>query len=92
MATATGAAISAEAIKERFAPVVERFGERFGERVRKGRKAFVRGQHAAEDVTALAALGIRRRPVMSVMTAVAIGSLAGALAGFAIGRCTRRRE
>jgi hypothetical protein len=88
MAIATGAAISAEAIKERFAPVVERFGER----VRKGRKAFVRGQHAAEDVTALAALGIRRRPVMSVMTAVAIGTLAGALAGFAIGRCTRRRE
>jgi ElaB/YqjD/DUF883 family membrane-anchored ribosome-binding protein len=88
MAIATGAAISAEAIKERFAPVVERFGER----VRKGRKAFVRGQHAAEDVTALAALGIRRRPVMSVMAAVAIGTLAGALAGFAIGRCTRRRE
>jgi ElaB/YqjD/DUF883 family membrane-anchored ribosome-binding protein len=87
MAIATGAAISADAIKERFAPVVEKFDQT----MRQGRKALVRGQHAAEDATALAAFGIRRRPITSVMTAVAVGALVGALVGFGLGR-TRCRE
>jgi hypothetical protein len=88
MAMPTGATISTEAIKERFVPAVEKFDEA----MRKGRKAFVRGQHTAEDAAALAALGIRRRPIMSVVTALAVGALVGALAGFGLGRAARCGE
>ena len=87
MTIATAATISAEAMKEHFAPVAEKFDET----MRKGRKAFVRGQHAAEDAAAQAALEIRLRPVTTVVMAVAVGALLGAVVGFGLycGRACR---
>jgi len=88
MAIAMGSTISAEDIKEQFAPVVEKFDEA----MRKGRKAFVRGQHAAEDAGALAELAIRRRPVRTVMMAAAVGALLGSVVGFGLSRRKTCRE
>ena len=88
MAIPTGAATAAEAFKERMAPVADKFEET----MRKGRKAMMRGQNAAEDCAANAALEIRRHPLSAVVTAAGIGALVGALVGFGLGRVNWHRE
>jgi len=88
MATGTGAANAVEAVKERLSPALERLDET----MRQGRKFIVRGQHAAEDAAAAAALRIRRRPGSAVMVAAGVGALVGALVGFALGSVARCRE
>jgi len=77
-----------EAVKERLSPALERLDET----MRQGRKFIVRGQHAAEDSAAAAALRIRRRPGSAVMVAAGVGALVGALVGFGLGSVARCRE
>jgi ElaB/YqjD/DUF883 family membrane-anchored ribosome-binding protein len=86
MTTATASAAAVEAIKQRLIPALN---TRFDEKVRQGRRTFVRGQHAAEDAAAAATLIVRRRPLSSVMVAAGAGILAGALVGFALARLAR---
>jgi ElaB/YqjD/DUF883 family membrane-anchored ribosome-binding protein len=89
MATATtGAATAIDAIKERLAPALGTLDER----MRQGRRAFVRGQHAAEDATAAAARIVKRRPLRTVMIAAAVGALTGGALGFGLGWLTRTRN
>ena len=88
MTTATGAATAADAIKERLAPALDAFDER----MRQGRRAFVRGQHAAEDAAAAATLMVKRRPLRAVMIAAAAGALAGSVIGFGFGWLTGTRN
>ena len=75
MAIATGAATAVGAIKERLAPALDTFDER----MRQGRRAFGRGQQAAEDAAAAATRIVRRRPLRAVMIAAGVGALAGGL-------------
>jgi ElaB/YqjD/DUF883 family membrane-anchored ribosome-binding protein len=77
-----------EAVKERLAPTLDKLDET----VRHGRQVVVRGQQAAEDAAAAAALRIRRRPLSAVMIAAGAGALVGALVAFGVGRLTRCRE
>ena len=86
MATAIGATIAVEAIKERLTPVLDTLDET----VRQGRRAMVRTQHAAEDAAASALLQIRRRPSSAVTIAAGAGALAGGLIGFELGWVTFR--
>lgn len=88
MAIATGAATAADAIKERLAPALDTLDER----MREGRRAFVRGQHAAEDAAAAATRVVRRRPLRAVMIAAGVGAFAGGAIGFVFGWLTRSRE
>ena len=88
MAIATGAATAADAIKERLAPALDTLDEG----MRQGRRAFVRGQHAAEDAAAAATRVVRRRPLRAVMIAAGAGALAGGAIGFVFGWLTRSRE
>jgi ElaB/YqjD/DUF883 family membrane-anchored ribosome-binding protein len=89
---ATGTAAHAvEAVKARLSPTLDKLDET----MRQGRKVIVRGQHAAEDAAAGAALRIRRRPLSAVMIAAGAGAPVGALAGFGLGsvtRCRKQRE
>ena len=87
MAIPTGAAMT-EAVRERLTPALETLDET----MRRGRRAVIRGQHAAEDAAATAALEIRKRPLSAVMMAAGAGALAGALTGFAIGRLARCKD
>jgi ElaB/YqjD/DUF883 family membrane-anchored ribosome-binding protein len=75
-------------MKERLSPALDKLDET----MRQGRKAVVRGQHAAEDAAAGAALRIRRRPLGTVMIAAGVGALVGALVGFGLGSVTRCRK
>jgi ElaB/YqjD/DUF883 family membrane-anchored ribosome-binding protein len=77
-----------EAVKERLAPTLDKVDET----IRQGRQVVVRGQHAAEDAAAAAALRIRRRPLTAVMIAAGAGALVGALIGFGLASVTRGRE
>jgi ElaB/YqjD/DUF883 family membrane-anchored ribosome-binding protein len=88
MAIAGGAATAVETIKERLAPALDTLDET----MRQGRRVIVRGQHAAEDAGAGAALIIRRQPLSAVMMAAGAGALAGGLIGFGVGWFTRRRK
>jgi len=88
MTTPTGAATGVEAIKERLAPALDTLDET----IRQGRRAMVRGQHAAEDAAAAATLVVRRRPLSAVMVAAGAGALAGGLVGFGLGWFTRCRK
>jgi ElaB/YqjD/DUF883 family membrane-anchored ribosome-binding protein len=88
MAIPIGAATAVDAIRERLAPALDTLDDS----MRRGRKAIVRGQHAAEDAAAATTLIVRRRPVSAVMIAAGAGALAGGLIGFAVGRLTRRRK
>jgi ElaB/YqjD/DUF883 family membrane-anchored ribosome-binding protein len=88
MAIATGAARAADAIKERLAPALDAFDER----VREGRRAVARGQHAAEDAASAATRIVRRRPLRAMMTAAGVGALAGGVIGFGLGWLTRSRR
>lgn len=88
MAIATGAATAVDTIKERLAPALDALDER----KRQGRRAFVRGQHAAEDAAAAAAVIVRRRPLSAVMIAAGAGALAGGVIGFGFGCLTRGRK
>jgi ElaB/YqjD/DUF883 family membrane-anchored ribosome-binding protein len=81
MATAIGATRAAETVKERLIPAIDRLDET----IRQGRRVIVRGQHAAEDAAAAAALSIRRRPGAAVLIAVGVGAVLGALVGFRLG-------
>lgn len=86
---ATGTAANAlEAVKERLTPTLDKLDET----MRQGRKVIVRGQHAAEDGAAAAALRIRRRPLSAVMIAAGVGAFVGALLGFGLGSVTRCRK
>jgi ElaB/YqjD/DUF883 family membrane-anchored ribosome-binding protein len=77
-----------DAVKERLSPALDTLDET----IRQGRKAVVRGQHAAEDAAAAAALRVRRRPLSAVMIATGAGALVGALVGFGLASVTRCRE
>ena len=88
MAIATGATTAVEAIKERLTPALDTLDGT----VRQGLRVIVRGQHAAEDATAAAALRIRRRPLSAVMIAAGAGALAGGLIGLGLGWLTRCRK
>jgi len=88
MTSPTGAATGVEAIKERLAPALDTLDET----IRQGRRAMVRGQHAAEDAAAAATLVVRRRPLSAVMVAAGAGALAGGLVGFGLGWFTRCRK
>jgi ElaB/YqjD/DUF883 family membrane-anchored ribosome-binding protein len=81
MAFTTAAANTVDAIKERLAPALDTFEET----MRQGQRAFVRGQHAAEDAAVAATVIVRRRPLSAVMIAAGAGALAGALVGFGVG-------
>lgn len=87
MAIATGAATAVDAIKDRLAPALDTLDER----MRQGRRAFVRGQHTAEDAAAAATRIVRRRPLRAVMIAAGVGALAGGVIGFGFGWLTRNR-
>jgi ElaB/YqjD/DUF883 family membrane-anchored ribosome-binding protein len=77
-----------EAIQERVAPALDTLDET----MRQGRRAFVRGQHAAEDAAAAATLIVRRRPLSALMIAAGAGALAGGLIGFVVGWLTRCKK
>jgi ElaB/YqjD/DUF883 family membrane-anchored ribosome-binding protein len=77
-----------EAVKERLSPALDKMDET----IRQGRRAMVRGQHAAEDAAAAATLRIRRHPVSSVTIAAGVGTVVGALIGFGLGWVTRDRK
>jgi ElaB/YqjD/DUF883 family membrane-anchored ribosome-binding protein len=86
MAIGAGTGTGVEAVKERLSPAFDKLDET----VRQGRRVVGRGQHAAEDAAAAAALRVRRHPVSAVMIAAGIGTVAGALMGFGLG-CMRGR-
>jgi ElaB/YqjD/DUF883 family membrane-anchored ribosome-binding protein len=88
MTIGTGAANAVEVVKERLSPALESLDQT----MRQGRKFIVRGQHAAEDAAAAAALRIRRRPGSAVMVAAGVGALVGALVGFGLGSVARCKE
>ena len=88
MSTTTGAATAVDVIKERLAPALDAFDET----ARRGRRALVRGQHAAEDAAAAATLIVRRRPLRAAMIAAGAGALAGGVIGFGLGWLTGRRN
>ena len=88
MAIATGAAAAVDAVRERFTPALDRLDEK----LRRGRRAAVRGQHAAEDAAAAVVRNIRRRPWSAVMAGAGVGALAGGLIGFAVGYFGRCRK
>ena len=88
MAITTGAATAVGAIKERLAPALDTLDER----MRHGRRAFVRGQQAAEDAAAAATRIVRRRPLRAVMIAAGVGALAGGVIGFGRDWLTRGRK
>jgi ElaB/YqjD/DUF883 family membrane-anchored ribosome-binding protein len=77
-----------EAVKELLAPTLDKLDET----TRQGRQVVLRGQHAAEDAAAAAALRIRRRPLSAVIIAAGAGALVGALIASGVGRLTRCRE
>ena len=88
MTNATGAAPAVHAIKERWAPALDTLDER----IRQGRRAFVRGQQTAEDAAAAATLIVRRRPLRAVMIAAGAGAFAGGVLGFGLGWLARNRK
>jgi ElaB/YqjD/DUF883 family membrane-anchored ribosome-binding protein len=88
MASATGVPTAADTIREQFAPALDTLEDT----MRQGRRALVRGQHAAEDAAAAATLIVRRRPLSAVMLAAGAGALAGGLIGFGVGWFARCRK
>jgi ElaB/YqjD/DUF883 family membrane-anchored ribosome-binding protein len=88
MARATGVPAAADTIRERCAPALDTLDET----VRQGRRALVRGRHAAEDAAAAATLIVRRRPLGAVMLAAGAGALAGGFIGCAVGWFGRCRK
>jgi ElaB/YqjD/DUF883 family membrane-anchored ribosome-binding protein len=85
MAIPTPAAAVMDRIKERLTPTLDTLDDK----VRQGRRAIVRGQHAVEDAASAAASGIRRRPLSAVTMTALVGALVGGLIGFGLGRLTR---
>ncbi len=78
-----------EAVRDRLDPALECFQEQ----ARDARRAAIRGRYAVEDAAANTTLRIRRRP----LTAVAMATIAGTLAGYVCGlvmvnRAHRRRH
>lgn len=76
MATMTAPTMAREAIKEN---------------ARQARRAFVQGQHAAEDFIAGTALQVRRHPLSAAALAAGAGALVGCFIGFALGWRAYRR-
>jgi ElaB/YqjD/DUF883 family membrane-anchored ribosome-binding protein len=85
MTIGAGATAAAEAIKERFIPTAETVEDN----MRQARRAIVRGQYAAEDAVAAAALQVRRHPGAAIAVAAGAGALAGCMIGFALGSRAR---
>ena len=85
MATMTESAT--KVIKDQASPVLAALEEN----ARDVRRAVVAGRHAVEDCTAETTQQVRRHPFMAVGLAVGIGSLAGCLFGFTLGRRGRGR-
>lgn len=85
MATITESAT--KAFKNQASPVLVALEEN----ARDVRRAVVAGRHAVEDCAAETTLQVRRHPFMAVGLAVGIGSLAGCLVGFTLGRRGRAR-
>lgn len=84
----TEATAAADAAKERLGTAFEQLEQN----ARKGRRAIVRAQHAAEDGAAAVALQVRRHPLSALAVAVAAGALAGGLIGFAVARVVGCRD
>jgi ElaB/YqjD/DUF883 family membrane-anchored ribosome-binding protein len=85
MVFATEAAAAVDAISQRFRPAAGTAEDA----IRQARRAMVRGQYAAEDATAAAALLIRRRPLTAVAAAAGAGALVGGIVGLAVGAFAR---
>jgi ElaB/YqjD/DUF883 family membrane-anchored ribosome-binding protein len=88
MAIATEGATAMDTFREQFAPALDTLAETR----RQGRRALVRGRHAAEDAAAAATLVVRRRPLSAVVLAAGAGALAGALIGLGLGWFARSRK
>ena len=61
------------------------------ENLRQARHAVNTARHATEDAMGEAAQNIRRHPLRAVGVAAVVGVVAGALAGFGVGRFARTR-
>ena len=81
-------AAAGDAIKQQLGPAFERFDEK----VRQGKRAIVRAQHAVEDGVGTTVVKIRRHPLRAIALAAGVGGLVGTLFGLVWGRWTARRE
>ena len=61
------------------------------ENLRRAREAVNTARHAAKDAMGEAAQRIRRHPLRTVGGAAMVGVFAGALVGFGVGWCARKR-
>jgi ElaB/YqjD/DUF883 family membrane-anchored ribosome-binding protein len=77
-----GTSGTTEGIKERLRPALRSVDEN----VRHTRRAFIKSRHAAEDLADETVLHVRRRPLSAVALTLAVGTFAGGLLGFALGR------
>jgi ElaB/YqjD/DUF883 family membrane-anchored ribosome-binding protein len=82
MATITGPIAAAEAVKDRFAPVLEGLEEN----IREAKRVILHRRHTAEDFVAETVLKVRRHPLQALVFAASVGALAGCLCGFVLGR------
>ena len=85
---ATEASAVVEAFRERLTPALDTLEDT----LRQGRRLCVRGQHAAEDAAAAAAVEVRRRPLSAVVVAAGVGAIVARAIGFAAGWLTHGKE
>ena len=88
MAIDVGTGSAVEAVKKHLSPALDKLDET----VRQSRRVMVRGQQAAEDAAAAAALKVRRHPMSAVMIAAGVGTVVGALIGFGLGWMTKNSK
>jgi ElaB/YqjD/DUF883 family membrane-anchored ribosome-binding protein len=86
MATVTESA--ANAVRE----YVEPIRAAVEDNLRDVRRAAAAGRHVLEDRAAQAAIQVRRRPFLSLGVAMGLGTLIGAVVGYAVGRSGRLRR
>lgn len=77
-----------DAIKQRLGPALERFDDK----VRQGKRAIVRAQHAAEDGVGATVVKIRRHPLRAITLAAGVGAFVGTLFGLVCSRWIPRGE
>jgi ElaB/YqjD/DUF883 family membrane-anchored ribosome-binding protein len=85
--TPTVAEAAREVIQDRLDPALESLEDN----LRDVRRAVTKGRHAVEDFAMSTAEQVRRRPLMSVAAAGAVGAVAGCVAGLVIGWRARQR-